>query len=125
MRNDRTPHQLSGEAASQLARQVRYLERLPRNRQPHRRRSINRGGGSSSPTVKKIRFALSQALAGQASVDNCAVVIDWYSNAGATSVTVFNEDGWSADAAALGLAEWCPAEGKWVITLLPCATGNS
>jgi len=41
MRDDRREHTLSGEAARQLARQVRYLERLPRNRQPHRRRSVN------------------------------------------------------------------------------------
>lgn len=84
---------------------------------------LEAGGGGAD--VRRIRFMLPQALSGQASVANCPVIQDWYSNAGANSVTVWNEDGWESDAGAEGLADWNPYEGKWVIILLPCPSGTS
>lgn len=78
-----------------------------------------------TPTVKRVRFMLPSALNGQASVANCPIIQDWYGNAGATQITAWNEDGWVSDAGSEGLADWNPAEAKWVIILLPCATGTS
>lgn len=80
------------------------------------------GGGAG---VKKVTFVLPMALTNQASVSGCPVLNDWYSNAGATQITVNNEAGWQGDAGAEGYAEYRPSDGTWPITLLPCPQGSS
>lgn len=81
------------------------------------------GGGGTQ--VQWITFYLPQALSGQLSVANCPVITDWYNNAGATAITVFNELGFTGDAGAEGYAAKVPATGRWVIIQLPCAAGTS
>jgi hypothetical protein len=76
-------------------------------------------------TVKWVTFYLPQALNGQLSIANCPIITDWYNNAGATNITVFNELGFTGDAGAEGYAAQVPATGRWVIIQLPCAAGTS
>ncbi|HUZ38040.1 MAG TPA: hypothetical protein VMV17_17090 [Streptosporangiaceae bacterium] len=126
MRDDRREHTLSGEAARQLARQVRYLERLPRNRPVHRRRSVNPAAAAAKNDSQWVTFVTSSALTNQASLSDCAVILDWSGNTGGiTSITAVNEMGWQADAGVAGYAKWRQADSKWIIMLIPCPTGDS
>lgn len=116
--------QFGPRAARQIAQTVRFVERLPRSRQPHRRRSIAPAGTATS--VKWVSFITSSALTNQATLAGCSVVLDWYANTGGiTQVDVFNELGWQADAGVLGYAAYRPADAKWVIIEIPCPAGNS
>lgn len=118
-----TSYTLDADAVRRTADAVRYVETLNRNAaRPQRRRHVAAAQGSP---FKRVRFALSQALTSQTVVPGCAVLQDWFNNAGATSVDVHNEDGWQSDAGSEGLADWNPAESAWVIILLPCPAGTS
>ncbi|HEY5313824.1 MAG TPA: hypothetical protein VIK18_14950, partial [Pirellulales bacterium] len=75
--------------------------------------------------VKKVTFIASSAITTQGTISGCAIVNDWFGNAGATTIDAFNEMGWQADAGAEGYAEWRPSDSKWIITLIPCPQGTS
>jgi hypothetical protein len=77
-------------------------------------------------SFKRVTFITPTALTNQASLASCAVVLDWFDNAGGgTQITVYNEMGWQADAGVAGYADYRPVDGKWILMLIPCPAGNS
>lgn len=81
---------------------------------------------AAATNVQWISFVTSSALTNQAVLDSCAVVLDWYGNTGGiTQADITNEMGWQADAGVLGYASYRPADGKWILMLIPCPAGNS
>ena len=73
-----------------------------------------------------ITFTTAAALlASDASQASCPVVLVWEGNNPGSTVTVYNELGWEADAGVDGYAELCSADGKWKIIIVPCPAGAS
>lgn len=116
-------HTLSARAASQLAEVVRRARRQPRNLPARRRRSVSPGKGGPKGWIT---FATSAALlASDASQANCPVVLVWEGTSPGSTVTVYNELGWEADAGVDGYAKLCGYDGKWKIIIVPCPAGAS
>lgn len=117
------PHTLGTHAASQLADVVRRMRRNPRNLPAHRRRSVSGGKGAQ---FRRVTFTTASALlATDASQASCPVVLVWYGADPGSTITVWNELGFEADAGVDGYADYSPPDGKWKIIIIPCPAGSS
>lgn len=73
-----------------------------------------------------ITFTTSAALlAGDASQDDCPVVLVWEGPNPGDTLTIYNELGFEADAGVDGYAKFCAADGKWKLIIIPCPAGSS
>ena len=117
------PYSLGKTAAKQLADVVRRVRRQPRNAPARRRRSVSVGKGTQ---FRRITFTTASALlASDASQDDCPVALVWYGPDPGTTVTVYNELGFQADAGVDGYADYSPPDDKWKIIIIPCPAGSS
>ena len=116
-------YELSEQAVKKLAEIARWFARAPRNQHPPRnRRVVSRGGGANG----WITFTTASALlASDASQADCPVVLVWEGKDPGDITTVYNEQGFAADAGVDGYAKYSKPDDKWKIIIIPCPAGTS
>lgn len=124
MPQDPDSYTFTGSAVQKVAEMYRWYSRNARNYHPPRyRRQTVRGGASTS---RWITFTTASALlATDASQASCPVALVWEGADPGTTVTVYNELGFEADAGVDGYAKFCPPDSKWKIVIIPCPAGSS
>lgn len=125
MAQDQNAYKLTGAAVAKLAKLVRDSERHSRNYHPPRYRRPTLRSSSSSANGWITFTTAAALLATDASQASCPVVLVWEGPDPGSTVTVYNELGFEADAGVDGYAKKCAADGKWKIVIIPCPAGSS
>lgn len=82
-------------------------------------------GGNSQPNGWITFTTAAALLASDASQASCPVALVWEGADPGSTLTIYNELGFEADAGVDGYAKLCKADGKWKIVIIPCPAGTS